>query len=195
MLLTLATLNAVAEDAKPANNFVAGLGSAKEESTKTGLYIGIGSTGTAIDIGDDDAAVASLSLKLGYKINDNVAIEGRFIGESNDDDIGTREEIRLDSGQAIYLRLSLGNETFDPYILLGYSKLEGTQTLNRSYYYQISYYTYYEDYSYEYDLEESGGAFGFGANWKINETFSLTGDWTRPASDVVQFNLGLDFKF
>jgi len=171
-LLTLATVNAVAQ----------------EESTKTGYYIGFGSTGTAVELDkgegyDDEAAVGSLSLKFGYAINENIAIEGRYIGESDEDDIGWEEEVRLDSGQAIYLRLSLGYETFDPYILLGYAKLKATLTDN------------WWAHPITYKSEESGAAYGIGANWKINELISLTGDWTIPDSDVVQFNLGIDFKF
>jgi len=172
MLLTLATVNAVAQEAT--------------ESTKTGLYIGIGSTGTVYEIEeiDDDATVGSLSLKFGYAINKNVAIEARFIGESDDDNI-QGADFTLDSGQAVYLRLSLGNPTFDPYILLGYAKLEATVSVPETYYY----------YAFDIPLESSGSSVGIGANWNINETISLTGDWTVPEEDTVQFNLGLDIKF
>lgn len=158
-----------------------------DQSDKTGVYFGIGSTGTVLDIEgtDDDPAVSSLSFKLGYAFNENVAIEGRFIGESNYDDIGYGEKVRLDSGEAVYLRLSLGNPTFDPYILIGYASLEATLRGQETYYY----------YGYDYTASESGFAFGLGANWKINELISITGDWTLPAEDVVQFNIGLDFKF
>jgi len=182
-LLTLATLNAVAQE--------------ETESTKTGLYIGIGSTGTAIDIGDDDTAIGSASLKFGYAINKNFAIEARFIGESDDEDIGNGEEMRIDSAQTIYMRYSLGNETFDPYILLGISKIEGTITGTDRYYSYYGYTTYYTDYKTERPIyeDEVGMAIGIGANWNINETFSITGDWTVPAEDTVQFNLGLDIKF
>lgn len=155
---------------------------AQDVVEKSGAYVGIGSTGTAVEIegADDDAAVGSISLKLGFAFNENVALELRIMGESDWDDIGYNTDVRLDSGIATYMRFSMGNENFDPYVLLGYASLEGT-----------SRHPYYGSET----SDDSGVAFGFGANWKINDLISITGDWTVPIEDVVQFNLGLDFKF
>lgn len=156
-----------------------------QDEIKNGAYVGVGVTGTAVELEyAGDAAVNSASFKAGYAFNKHLAIEGRIVGASSWDDIGYdgiyAEQVRLDSTKAVYARVSLGNPTFDPYLLIGYATSEAT--VHHQYWGGNS-------------VTKSSVAVGAGANWKINNSFSLTGDWTIPTEDAVQFNLGIDYNF
>ena len=174
-----------------------------QDDDQSGVYLGIGSVGTAVELDyfDDDFAVRNINFKVGYQFNNSLAVEIRVHGESDTDELSDWYIEATKEGQTDLLVRWTPNVDWavKPYLLVGVSQID--MKAESTYYY--SNYSYYGGYSYSsYTVEESdsetAGTFGAGLLWDINQHFGLTADFLFPQysdATVAQFSLGAQYKF
>ena len=143
-----------------------------------GFYLGVGATLARYQAncdcieGEDDTYGAVV--KMGYHINEYIAIEGRGLSTPIQDDGGRIDHL------GIYLKPSYPINNLSLYGLIGLGKSETTETLRKT--------------------DVNGLAWGAGVDYNLNEKFSLFADYGRlfqktDSPDLDTINLGVNYNF
>jgi len=144
-------------------------------NAQAGGYMGADYVFISTDVTDH----TGIQLKGGYAFNDFLAIEGRtLVSSSNEDYHGVNVEI--DSLHTVMLKLSLPiTDSAKVYGMFGHSRGKVT----------ASYMGYSESGS------DNSSSFGFGASYEVLEAYTLTAEYSRPMDDVDTFSLGVSLNF
>ena len=171
------------------------------EYFNTGFYLGLGygilsGDQTFIDKNCCEFELESrdfdqLLLQAGYKINDYVAIEGRYWFGMNDldGDFGIYEghlyssEESLDAWGIYVKPMYPMTETFDVYALLGY----GTATLEQDY--------KAGDVTFSDSTDLDGFSWGIGAAFSFNDSISIFADYVVLYDDTYEYNHNTKSEF
>lgn len=158
------------------------VGTMSISQANNGIYFGIGYTGTSIDVdGFNDGGItlddtSGFVVQSGFKINEYIAIEGRYWNGDNN----------LDAWGLYAKPMYPVNQAFNVYGLLGYGNA-GTQP---------------DEYT-NISLDDSSLQWGLGAEYAFNENFSVFIDYVELYNDEIinlewsldAVNVGVAYQF
>ncbi|MBC7916752.1 MAG: porin family protein [Rhodoferax sp.] len=143
----------------------ASMGSAQAQN----VYVGTAYTQYNFE-GSGSITPTAATFKLGYVVNSNFAVEGRFASSMSS------ESVKVDSHSGIYAKGILPlNDNFSVYGLLGTNSL----TLKS----QFS------------SASKSSSSYGLGVDFALTKEVSLNAEWTRLFADVTSTSFGVAYKF
>lgn len=163
----------------------AAMGSAQAQN----MYAGVAYTQYNFEGSGSVSAIkpTAATFKLGYVVNSNFAVEGRFATSISTDGTtvsGVKVDGKVDSHYGIFAKGILPlNDTFSAYGLIGFNDLtfkatgtSGGQSASAS-------------------TSKNGSSYGLGLDVALTKEISLNAEWARHFSDVTSMGFGVAYKF
>ena len=139
-----------------------------------GAYVGT----QVATLGDDDLSFNIVNAVVGYDFNEVVGVRTRYMVTSNDDSIDG-VTVDLDSAYGADLIFSIPSEGFNPYVLVGTTKIKVTGSYG----------------GYSESASDSFTTIGAGLNYDINQSASLSIEYLRMQDDVESLGAGISLRF